>query len=56
MIGDPTLCAVCMTIASEHEDRINILSWSRDSFEYVPQEWDFGQFGLEFEDFETAED
>lgn len=56
MIGDPALCAVCMTVASEQDDRVNILSWSRDSFEYAPQEWDFGQLGLEFDDFETAED
>ncbi len=56
MIGDPTLCAVCMAVASEQEDIINVLSWDRDSFQYMPQRWDFGQMGMEFDDFETAED
>lgn len=56
MIGDPTLCAVCMTVAGERDDRLNVLSWNRDTFEYVAQEWDFGQLGMEFEDLETADD
>jgi hypothetical protein len=56
MIGDPTLCAVCMAVASEQEDIINVLSWDRDSFQYMPQRWDFGQMGIDFDDFETAED
>lgn len=56
MIGDPTLCAVCMTVVAEFDDRINILSWNRDTFEYVPQIWDFVQQGVEFNDFEPAED
>jgi hypothetical protein len=56
MIGDPTLCAVCVAVASENNDLINILSWDRDSFSYMPQRWDFGQMGLDYDDFETAED
>ena len=56
MVGDPTLCAVCMTVASEYDDRVNVLSWNRDTFEFVTQGWDFGQQGVEFDDFETAED
>lgn len=56
MIGDPALCAVCMVVASEQEDIINLLSWDRDSFQYMPQRWDFGQMGIDFDDFETAED
>ena len=56
MVGDPTLCSVCMAVASEQEDIINVLSWDRDSFQYMPQRWDFGQMGMEFDDFETAED
>lgn len=43
VVGDPTLCAVCMSIISEDYDIVNILSWDRDAFQYVPQEWDFGQ-------------
>ena len=56
MIGDPALCAVCMAVASEQQDVINLLSWDRDSFQYVPQRWDFGQMGIDFDDFETADD
>ena len=56
MIGDPTLCAVCMAIVSEEADIINILSWDRNSFSYMPQRWDFNQMGLDYDDFETADD
>lgn len=41
MVGDPTLCAVCMSIITEYEARVNVLSWDRDLFKYVPQTWDF---------------
>lgn len=50
MVGDPTLCAVCMSIITEEFDSVNILSWDRDMFQYIPQSWDFGQLGLDFED------
>jgi hypothetical protein len=56
MVGDPTLCAVCMAVASEQNDIINVLSWDRNSFSYLPQRWDFGQMGLDYEDFEAADD
>ena len=56
MIGDPTLCGVCLTVASEQDDVINVLSWDRNSFSYMPQRWDFGQMGLDYDDFETADD
>jgi hypothetical protein len=56
MIGDPTLCAVCMTVASENNDVINVLSWDRDTFQYLAQQWDFGQLGVEYDDFATADD
>jgi hypothetical protein len=46
MIGDPALCAVCMAVVSEQEEVVNILSWDRDSFQYAPQRWDFGQMEL----------
>lgn len=41
MIGDPTLCAVCMTVVAEQHGRINVLSWNRLYFNYSKQEWDF---------------
>mgnify|MGYP000845537399 CR=1 FL=1 len=41
MLGDPTLCGVCMTVASEYTDCIDILSWDRNTFCYIPQQWDF---------------
>jgi hypothetical protein len=56
MVGDPTLCAVCMVIASEQDDVINVLSWDRNSFSYMPQRWDFAQMGLDYDDFESADD
>lgn len=56
MIGDPTLCAVCMAVASEREEIINVLSWDRDSFQYMPQRWDFGLLSAGFDDFEMADD
>jgi len=56
MIGDPVLCAVCMSVAIEDNYSINVLSWDRNSFSYMPQRWDFNQMGLDYDDFETAED
>lgn len=54
MIGDPTLCAVCMTTICDITDNLNVLSWDRNTFQYIPQKWDFGQ-QLSFE-FDPAED
>lgn len=49
MIGDPVLCAVCMSIVSEWESCINVLSWDRNTFQYIPQSWDFDpQMSLDF--------
>jgi len=50
MLGDPTLCGVCMAVASEYAEDINILSWDRNTFCYIPQKWDFGsdQLPLDF--------
>jgi len=56
MVGDPTLCAVCMAVVSEQEQIINILSWDRDSFQYVPQRWDFGHPEPDFDEFTMADD
>jgi len=41
MVGDPTLCAVCMTIVAEHNDQINVLRWDKNEFKYQPQTWSF---------------
>ena len=51
MLGDPTLCGVCMAIASEYTDSIDILSWDRNTFCYIPQKWDFSsqQQALDFD-------
>lgn len=42
MIGDPTLCAVCMTLICDEVDNLNVLSWDRNTFQYISQKWDFG--------------
>ena len=54
MIGDPTLCGVCMSIITELDDTVNVLSWDRNSFEYVPQHWEMFSSG-NFND-KTADD
>jgi len=56
MIGDPTLCAVCMSVVSEGNDVVNVLSWDRDSFEYMPQRWDFGTTDEADDEFDSADD
>lgn len=49
MVGDPTLCAVCMTTVCDISDNLNVLSWDRNTFQYIPQKWDFGdQLNFEF--------
>jgi hypothetical protein len=55
IIGDPSLAAVCMTVIAEYEGLINILSWDRNTFQYLPLCWDFDQPELDFEEFKTAE-
>lgn len=52
MLGDPALCAVCMSVVSEHTNVVNLLSWDRNTFMYLPQRWDFD---LIDDSFETAE-
>jgi len=57
MIGDPALCAVCMTVVAEKDDTVNVLSWDRMNFQYAPQRWDFQtQQPYDVEDFATADD
>lgn len=55
MIGDPALCAICAAIVGEDNDIINILSWDRNTFRYVANRWDFGDFE-EYEEPTTADD
>lgn len=54
MVGDPTLCAVCMTVICDMDDQISVLSWDRNTFQYIAQHWDFSdeQLGFPF----TADD
>jgi len=46
MIGDPALCALCMTVASELDDAVDTLSWDRNEFQYIKRRWDFGPESL----------
>lgn len=55
VIGDPTLAAVCMTVIAETEAVVDVLSWDRNTFQYLPLRWDFDQPELDLEEFETAE-
>ena len=41
MIGDPVLCAVCMTVLSEEHSAVRTLSWDRLHLQYVSHCWDF---------------
>ena len=41
MIGDPALCAICTAIVSDMVGKVDLLSWDRNTFQYVPQEWYF---------------
>ena len=43
-------------VAKARRVMINVLSWDRNSFSYMPQRWDFGQMGLDYDDFEAADD
>ena len=54
MIGDPALCAVAMAIITELDDTVNVLSWDRNSFQYVPQYWEMFNNGNA--NYETADD
>lgn len=48
LLGDPALCSVCMTVVAEQHDVINLLSWDRNSFRYLPQRWDFDPIDNDF--------
>lgn len=36
LVGDPTLCGICMTVLSEYQDAFEVLRWDRDRFDYFP--------------------
>lgn len=52
MVGDPTLCSVCLALVCEVSDVISVLNWDRSNFSYISQRWDFSQHN----DFATADD
>lgn len=41
MIGDPTLCGICIAVAAEFDAVVNTLSWDRNEFQYISRRWDF---------------
>lgn len=41
LVGDPTLCGICMAAVLEKEGEINVLRWDRVNFEYVPLRLNF---------------
>lgn len=41
VVGDPTLCGVCMVVIAEMDNVVNVLRWDRAEFKYNPQTWDF---------------
>jgi len=41
LVGDPTLCGICMAVALESEEEINVLRWDRVNFDYVPLKLNF---------------
>jgi hypothetical protein len=53
LLGDPALSAVCLAVICEREGAVNLLSWDRNSFSYVPQNWNFDKFP---EEPQTADD
>lgn len=55
LLGDPALSAVCLSVICEREGSVNLLSWDRNSFSYVPQTWHFDEFP-EDEESPTADD
>ena len=44
LVGDPTLCGVCMAVALEFEEKITVLKWDRINFDYNPLVLDFSFF------------
>lgn len=56
MLGDPTLCGVCMSVVCEYSETVQILSWDRNHFCYIPQQWDFSsdQLTMPLEDISGA--
>lgn len=42
MSGDPTLCGIAVTVASELDDVVFTLNWDNRDFQYIRRRWDFG--------------
>lgn len=42
MVGDPALCAVCVTVMSEYHGGANLLRWDRERMQYNILDLDFG--------------
>jgi hypothetical protein len=36
MVGDPTLCAICASVALEYEEELIFLRWDNSSLDYAP--------------------
>ena len=47
LVGDPTLCAICMAVALEFSEteEIDILRWDRNNFDYTPLKLNFSFMG-----------
>jgi hypothetical protein len=41
VVGDPTLCGLCMAVAAEMVCTVEVLSWDRMKFDYDLCKWDF---------------
>ena len=54
MVGDPTLCAICASIVGEYCDQLDVLSWDRNTFQYMAQSWDFSLMPEEDGDYESV--
>jgi len=36
IVGDPTLCGICVAVMSEMVENVNLLRWNRNKFTYEP--------------------
>lgn len=54
MVGDPALCAVCMSIITEDDGEVKVLSWDRNTFQYLCTIWNFDQYELDFENYDNG--
>lgn len=49
IVGDPTLCAIVVSVALEYADDevVNVLRWDRHNFEYILTKLDFSDIDPE---------